>query len=65
MLIEIILLTIWFFTAITAFRYMRHLFGDLKLNWGFASMTVWACICVAGPAALVCGVVVDATRPIL
>lgn len=68
MLIEmglmIVLLTAYFFGMIQGYRYLRSLFSDLHFEWKASNRVYCGLLCLAGPAALVCALCVDFSRPI-
>lgn len=65
MLLELVLLTLYFFSLITGYRYFRSLFSDLKFSWSLANRLGCGLLCLAGPAAVVCCLAVDFSRPVL
>lgn len=50
--------------AYQSFFYMEHLFSQMKMPWTRSNQALWALICLAGPAAFLCVLIVDATRPL-
>ena len=64
MLLMIVVLTFYFFGMIQGYRYLRSLFSDLHFEWKTSSKVYVGLLCLAGPAALVCALAVDLSRPI-
>jgi hypothetical protein len=53
----------WIVCAMSATVYFERLFAELRFGWTPRNRACVHLLCLAGPAALVCGLVVDATRP--
>lgn len=58
------LLVLWMVLAIVSYHYFHHLFSDLGLSWRPSNRVMCSLLSVAGPAAMVLALVVDATRPL-
>lgn len=63
---EAIVLMFWIWTAcgVLSYRYFESLFRDLHLAWSLENKACCLLLCLAGPAALICGLAVDLSRPI-
>jgi hypothetical protein len=55
---------IWIVSLYVAYRYMEHLFTDLRFAWSRGNRVGCLVLCLAGPAALVCAFAVDYSRPL-
>jgi hypothetical protein len=64
LILETIFMICWLFFALTGYKYFRQLFGALKFDWRRNRVAV-GILCVAGPAAMICALVVDFSRPIV
>jgi hypothetical protein len=60
----LVLSWIWIVCFAVSYRYFRSLFMDLTFRWSIGNRVCCLALCIAGPAALVCGLAVDYSRPL-
>jgi hypothetical protein len=60
----IALVWIWIAFSLLSFRYLKSLFADLRFGWTPANQLACLTLCLAGPAAMICGLAVDFSRPL-
>ena len=62
---ELLLITFWLVCLVIGYNYFHSLFEDMRLGWTRFDKIACALICIAGPAAIVCGLALDFARPMV
>lgn len=63
LILETILVALWVFLTVLGYEYFRHLFRALRFDWNKGNRFLVAVLCLSGPAAFVCALAVDFSRP--
>ena len=61
----LLLIGFWMLAMIVAYRYFARLFPELGCRWDALNRIGVGILCVAGPAAMICAVAVDFSRPMV